>query len=187
MEARHVEAFLSHLSVKRQCSVNTQKIALNALVFLFREFFKKEMQLNYKLAKTDQRVPVVFTHLEAMSVIENLTGVYRLISQLLYGSGLRISECLRLRVKDIDFGMNHIVVRDTKGHNDRVTILLPAAIMSSNDFDTGGIVKLEKPIDFIHEYTYFSAKYPGLASAYNIALIELKASGKYEEILSSIK
>lgn len=105
MGGSEVEAFLNHLSVKRQCSVNTQKTALNSLVFLYREFFKRELQLNYRSAKAVVRVPVVFTHEEAMAVIGNLTGIYQLIAQLLYGSGFRINECLRLRVKDIDFGM----------------------------------------------------------------------------------
>ena len=68
--------------------------------------------------------------------------------------------------------------------SDQVTA---AGIMSGNDFDGSGIVKLEKPIDFIHEYTYFSAKYPELASAYNIALIELKTSGKYAEVFNNTK
>lgn len=128
MGEEQVESFLNHLSLSRHCSVNTQKVALNSLVFLYREFFKRELHLNYRPARAVERVPVVFTHVEAMAVIKNLAGVYQLIAQLLYGSGLRISECLRLRVKDIDFGMNHIVVRDTKGYKDRVTIL-PGAVV----------------------------------------------------------
>ena len=123
MGDREVEAFLNDLSVNRQCSVNTQKVALNSLVFLYREFLKRELQLSYRPAKSVKHIPVVFTHDEAMTVIGNLEGIYQLIAQLLYGSGLRISECLRLRVKDVDFGMNHIVVRDTKGYKDRVSIL----------------------------------------------------------------
>lgn len=79
--------------------------------------------LAYRPAKSVKRIPVVFTHEEAMLVIGNLTGMYQLIAQLLYGSGLRISECPRLRVKDVDFGMNHIVVRDSKRQKDRVSIL----------------------------------------------------------------
>lgn len=123
MSGGEVEAFLNDLSVRRSCSVNTQKTALNALVFLYREFLKRDLQLGYRPAKSVERVPVVFTHEEAMTVIGNLAGIYQVIAQLLYGSGLRINECLRLRVKDIDFGMNHIVLHDTKGRKDRVTIL----------------------------------------------------------------
>ena len=121
--ASEVEAFLNDLSVRRHCSVNTQKTALNALVFLFREFFKRDIQLNYRPARSVIRVPVVFTHEEATSVIGNLPGIYQMIAQMMYGAGLRINECLRLRIKDIDFGMNHVVLRDTKGHKDRVSIL----------------------------------------------------------------
>ncbi len=118
-----VEQFLNHLSVRRNCSVSTQKTALNALIFLYREFFGREIQLRYKPARVNKRIPVVFTHEEALAVIRNLRGIHKLIAQLLYGSGMRINECVRLRIKDVDFGMNHIVLRDTKGHRDRVTIL----------------------------------------------------------------
>lgn len=127
MGSEQVEEFLNHLSVHKNCSVNTQKVALNALVFLFREFLKIELTLKYKTAKTVTRVPVVFSHSEALAVISNLSGVHQLVARLLYGSGLRINECLRLRVKDIDFEMNHIIVRNGKGYKDRVTIL-PDAI-----------------------------------------------------------
>ena len=79
MGSEQVEAFLNHLSVKRHCSVNTQKIALNALVFLFREFFKRRLDLKYIPARSIERVPVVFTHREAMAVIGKLSGVNQLI------------------------------------------------------------------------------------------------------------
>jgi len=117
-----IEAFLNDLAEKRSCSINTQKIALNALIYLYRNFLEREVQVNFSYARNSIRVPVVFTHPEALRVIENLDGVYQLVAQLLYGSGLRISECLSLRVKDLDFEMNHIVVRQGKGRKDRVTI-----------------------------------------------------------------
>lgn len=117
-----IEAFLNHLSVKRNCSVNTQKVALNALVFLYREFLKKDLKLKYIPAKAPQRIPTVFTHLEALNIIEHLIGVPQLIARLMYGSGLRINECLRLRVKDVDFGMNNLHIRESKGHKDRITL-----------------------------------------------------------------
>lgn len=123
LASAEVEAFLNHLSVNRQCSVSTQKTALNALVFLYREFLKIELDLHYRPARVTRRIPVVFTHQEATLVLNNLKGVYKLIGQLLYGSGMRINECLRLRIKDIDFGMNNIILRDTKGYKDRVTVL----------------------------------------------------------------
>lgn len=74
-------------------------------------------------AKKTARLPVVFTREEVRRILENLEGTYRLITGLLYGSGLRLMECLRLRVKDVDFSMNQIIVRDGKGEHDRVTML----------------------------------------------------------------
>lgn len=118
-----IEAFLNHLSVNRYCSVNTQKVALNSLVFLYREYFRRQMDLKYIPAKSPRRVPTVFTHEEAMLIINQLQGVSQLVVRILYGSGLRINECLKLRVKDIDFGMCNLAVIDPKGHRDRVTIL----------------------------------------------------------------
>ncbi|MDG1444636.1 MAG: integron integrase [Pseudomonadales bacterium] len=118
-----IAAFLSHLAVNRHCSINTQKVALNALVFMYRSFLKREVSVQFQKSRYEARVPVVFTHDEALRVIQNLEGVYKLISQLLYGTGLRISECIQLRIKDIDFGMQQIQVRQGKGRKDRVTIL----------------------------------------------------------------
>lgn len=118
-----IEDFLNDLAVNRNCSINTQKIALNSIVFLYRNFLKREVEVNFSYARPSVRVPVVFTHSETSQIFQQLDGVYKLVAQLLYGSGMRISECLNLRVKDIDFGMNHIVVRQGKGRKDRVTIL----------------------------------------------------------------
>jgi integron integrase len=165
----HVEAFLNHLAVNRECSVNTQKVALNALVFLFREFLKIDLQLKYKPAKSTTRVPVVFTHREAMSVISDLSGVHQVISRLLYGSGLRINECLRLRVKDIDFEMNHIIVRDGKGYKDRVTIL-PDAIKQKLTLQieyVGSLHKmdLDRGCGAVYLPNALSRKYPRAATS----------------------
>ncbi|MDH5738084.1 MAG: integron integrase [Gammaproteobacteria bacterium] len=118
-----IEAFLNHLAVNRYCSSNTQKVALNALVFLYREFLNKEVSLRFRTARRQPRIPVVFTHQEALSVIGHMEGIARLVTQILYGSGLRINECLRLRVKDVDFSHHNLVIRDSKGHKDRVTVL----------------------------------------------------------------
>lgn len=119
-----VAAFLSHLAVQRRCSPSTQKTALNALVFLYREFLDQPLDdLNFTSARKAPRVPVVFSHQEATALIERLTGVHRLVARLLYGSGLRINEALRLRVKDVDFNMQQILVRSGKGGKDRVTLL----------------------------------------------------------------
>jgi len=122
----HVEMFLDHLGVHLNAAKNTQRTALNALVFLYREFLGvelKDIQFSYSTVK--RRLPVVFSHDEAMSVINELQGPYKLMAQLMFGSGLRISECIRLRVKDVDFSMNTLIIRDGKGGKDRSTILPP--------------------------------------------------------------
>lgn len=125
MSEKHIEVFLNYLSVHRNCSVSTQRTALNALVFMFIKFlnFNHFTSFNYTPASIKKRVPVVFSHDEALSVINFLRGPYKLMAQLMYGSGLRISEVLNLRVKDIDFAMASIIVIQGKGRKDRVTLL----------------------------------------------------------------
>lgn len=124
MGAVEIETYLNHLSLESGVSPRTQAIALNALMFLYKQFLQKEMGLlAYEPAKQKQRVPVVFSHSEAMSVIGNLKGSYWLMAMLMYGCGLRVNECMRLRVKDIDFEMKELVVRDGKGAKDRRTVL----------------------------------------------------------------
>jgi len=123
MGSVEVSEFLSHLAVTLHCSKSTQKIALNALVYLYRSFLDRELDLNYKFASAPRRVPVVFTHQEALLVINQLTSTVKLVVSILYGSGLRISEALRLRIKDVNFDTGHLIVRDGKGHRDRVTLL----------------------------------------------------------------
>ena len=137
MGKAEVEAFLNFLTVKKHCSPSTQKVALNALVFLFREFIGQELELTFNHSKKHPRVPVVFTHQEATSVLGKMHGVNQHIAELMYGSGMRIGEVVSLRVKDIDFGMNHITVRNGKGRKDRVTVL-PDSLKP----------KLEKQIEF---------------------------------------
>jgi integron integrase len=129
MGGREIGAFLTHLAVNRNVAANTQNQALNAIVFLYREVLKKEIgEISIaQRAKKHTRIPVVFTKKEAKQVIARLEGTKKLMVKILYGSGVRLKECLRLRVKDIDFNYNQIVVRDTKGAVDRVT-LLPAVV-----------------------------------------------------------
>lgn len=124
MGEREIELFLNHLATQKHCSPSTQATALNALVFLYRQFFGKELEkINFDYAKKKQRLPVVFSQKEALSVIESLQGDTQLMAQLMYGSGLRVSECLRLRIKDIDFNRREITVRAGKGNKDRVSLL----------------------------------------------------------------
>lgn len=125
MGARDIAAFLSHLAVRRHVSSSTQNQALSAIVFLYRHVLAQEVGVLDGLvwAKRAKRLPVVLTHEEVAALLDRLDGVERLIVTLLYGAGLRVSECLALRVKDVDFGMHQIVVRDGKGDVDRVTML----------------------------------------------------------------
>lgn len=128
MSEAHIEMFLDDLGVHKNASKNTQRTALNALVFLYREFLQSELKdLKYTHAKQQRRLPVVFTHSEAQQVISALKYPYKLMAQLMFGCGLRISECIRLRIKDLDFGMKVLIVRDGKGGKDRSTIL-PASL-----------------------------------------------------------
>ena len=123
-----IESFLNHLAVDRTVSPATQRTALNALMYLYTRYFGREpVQLSFSYARPTQRLPTVLTHEEAKAIISHLSGSPRLMVELLYGCGLRLHECLVLRVKDIDFALNTITVRQGKGDKDRVT-LLPASL-----------------------------------------------------------
>lgn len=125
MGAAEVETFLTHLAVEKNVSASTQNQALHALLFLYKEVLKVDLPwLNeFKTAKKSSRVPVVLTKDEVKTILDKLTGTNWLIGNLLYGSGLRLIEALRLRVKDLDFGFRQIVVRDGKGGKDRFTVM----------------------------------------------------------------
>jgi integron integrase len=117
--------FLTHLARDKQVAASTQNQALSALLFLYKEVLKQEVGWleAVERVKKPARLPVVLTREEARKVFEHLKGTHRLMAGLLYGSGLRLMECVRLRVKDIDFGYSQITVRDGKGGKDRVTML----------------------------------------------------------------
>jgi integron integrase len=125
MGAEEIRAFLIHLAVRDKVAASTQNSALNALVFLYRHVLKQPFPDlgEVERAKRPRRVPTVFTMEEVTTVLAQLTGVHRLMASLLYGAGLRLMECVRLRVKDVDFAYHQITVRDGKGQQDRVTIL----------------------------------------------------------------
>ena len=129
MGAAEIETFLSYLALKREVAPSTQNQALAALQFLYQEVLQLELEddIMPSPAKRTKRLPVVLSKEEARQVIDRLTGIHKLITQLLYGSGLRITECLRLRVKDLDFGRNELTIRMSKGRKDRVTVL-PQAV-----------------------------------------------------------
>lgn len=126
----HVEAFLTHLAVQRKVSAQTQTQALNALLFLYRRVLEVELPWLHSVvrAKRSVRLPVVLTPDEVAAVLASLHGVHWLIGGLLYGSGLRLMECLRLRVKDVDLGARQLTVRSGKGDKDRVTVLAEAVL-----------------------------------------------------------
>lgn len=120
-----VEAFLTNLAVQKRVAASTQNQAKSAILFLYKEVINKELPwLNGVVAaRVSQRLPVVLTVEEVNAALGRLRGTSALVARLLYGSGLRILECLRLRVKDVDFARREILVRDGKGAKDRVTML----------------------------------------------------------------
>jgi integron integrase len=124
-----INRFLSHLAVRDGVSASTQNQALSALLFLYRRVLEKPFPTleNLVRAKKPKRLPTVMTQAEVKAVLRHLNGVPKIIAMLLYGSGLRLLEGLRLRVKDIEFGMNRITVRDAKGQKDRY-VPLPVVV-----------------------------------------------------------
>ena len=123
--AEDAAAFLEHLALERKVSASTQNLALNSLVFLFREVLKREdLDLGeFARAKRPRRLPTVLTHGEVTALLGQLEGTHRLMAALMYGTGMRLMECVRLRVQDIDFGYAQIAVRNAKGGKDRVVPL----------------------------------------------------------------
>ncbi|HEY6094995.1 MAG TPA: integron integrase [Gallionellaceae bacterium] len=123
--AKAVEAFLTHLATEGQVSASTQNQALSALLFLYREVLGIDLPWldDVVRAKKSQRLPVVLSRAEVSRVLERMEGTYGLMARLLYGTGMRLMECCRLRVKDVDFGQREILVREGKGNKDRVTML----------------------------------------------------------------
>jgi integron integrase len=123
--AAEVEAFLTHLAVAGKVAASTQNQAKSALLFLYREVLEIELPWldGVEAAKAPKRLPVVLTREEVQAVLSRLEGTPGLIAHLMYGTGLRIMEALRLRVKDVDFARGEILVRDGKGFKDRVTML----------------------------------------------------------------
>jgi integron integrase len=123
--ASDVSSFLSHLAVERKVAASTQTQALSALLFLYREVLALPIGWvdDVERAKKPKRLPVVFTKEEARAVLAHVRGESWLMASLLYGSGLRLMECVRLRVKDVDLARLEITVRDGKGGKDRLTVL----------------------------------------------------------------
>jgi len=125
MGENEISAFLTYLAVKRKVAASTQNQALSAIVFLYREVIQRELGEfeNLVRAKRPSRLPVVFTPKEMKNILIQLEGNNWLMGHLLYGAGLRIMECVRLRVKDVDFDYKQVIIRNGKGNVDRVTML----------------------------------------------------------------
>ena len=123
--ATEVEAFLTHLAVVGKVSASTQNQAKSALLFLYSEVL--EVQLPWlddvEEAKVSRRLPVVLTQAEVKNLLDRIKGTQQLMAKLLYGTGMRLMECMRLRVKDVEFDRRELIVRDGKGCKDRVTML----------------------------------------------------------------
>jgi integron integrase len=130
MGVEEIRAYLSYLAVDKNVAASTQNVARNALLFLYKKVLEIDLPFIDKIetAKRPERVPVVLTRKEIQAILANLDGVYHLMASLLYGSGLRLTECLNLRVKDLDFNYRQITVRDGKGQKDPVTMLPSSTI-----------------------------------------------------------
>jgi integrase len=131
MDKAHVEMFLSHLATQGKVSASTQRQALNAIIFLYRQVLDQpiEGQIEPVKAKRHIRPPTVMTQTEVQRVLTSLAGTHLLMAKVLYGCGLRLMECVRLRVQDLDFERNILYVRQAKGGKDRTTVF-PQSIQS---------------------------------------------------------
>jgi len=165
MGGPEVEAFLSWLANQHGASVSTHKQALSALLFLYRQVLAADLPWMQQIGRprTPQRLPVVLSRVEGQRLLAATAGVHQLIFRLLYGTGMRKMECLRLRVKDVDFDRRLIVIREGKGNKDRIT-MLPAALASDlkrqlayarslwNSDRTAGRPGVETPPPVAHKY-----------------------------------
>jgi len=129
-----IEAFLTDLAVNQQVAASTQNQALNAVLFLYHKVLGIEIVgINAVRANQPRNLPVVLTKAEALAMIQRIDGPHQLVVKLLYGSGLRLSEALRLRIKDLDFAQKQITVRDGKGRKNRITMLPASALTELQD------------------------------------------------------
>jgi integron integrase len=129
MGAEEVRAFVAYLASDRNVAASTQNQAVSAILFLYREVLHKEIEpIFLSGAKRPERLPTVLTRQEVIRIVDQLGGSHKLMAQLLYGSGLRLMECVRLRVKDLDFDYRTITVRDGKGEKDRITPMTDSLI-----------------------------------------------------------
>jgi len=172
MGKAEVDRYLSHLAVKGQVAASTQRQAMNALIFLYNQVLDKPVsgELAPVKAKRPPNLPVVMTQAETIRVLANMQGIHALMAQILYGSGLRLMECVRLRVQDIDFARCKIIVRAGKGGKDRST-LLPRALHRELAAQVEQVRELHQ-LDLSEGFgeAYLS---PGLARKYRGAIKDL--------------
>lgn len=167
-----IDAFLSHLAVNRKVSAATQKQALNAIVFLYRHVLDIDItgKIEPVRAKKRLRLPVVMSQREVQTVLAQMAGIHQLMAKLLYGGGLRLMECIRLRVKDLDFDQKLIYVRSGKGGKDRTT-LFPVVIHEEMKAQISKVKRLhhedlEKGYGDVYLPGALSRKYPGAAKEF---------------------
>ncbi|WP_062260907.1 integron integrase [Endozoicomonas arenosclerae] len=166
MTGDDIQSFLNQLVLRRNVAVNTQQQALCAIVFLYKNVLGREdIQISDWLhARRTKKLPVVFSETEAKSVIAHLSGTPMLVAQLMYGSGLRLMESIRLRVKDVDFGRSEITVREGKGNKDRVTVLPERAVSGLKEhIDLSRVLHekaLQEGVSFVHLPGALAKKYP---------------------------
>lgn len=163
-----IETFLTDLGVQRNCSIGTQKIALNALVYLYKRYFGLDLSnLDFSGAKPHRRLPVIYSRQEIQSIIAILNNPYQLMVELMYGTGLRKAELLSLRVKDIDFSSNNIYIRQGKGGKDRTT-MLPQGLIQKLRSQLERVERLhqfdiDKGFGEVYMPNALARKYPGAA------------------------
>ena len=182
LSGNDVKDFLSWMAVERNVSVSTQKQALNALVYFYRNVLRRKADDLYESvqAKRSKRLPAVLTKDKVMRVLSNLEYPYGLICKIIYGGGLRLAECLKLRIKDIDFDRNCVTVVSGKGDKDRIT-LLPSNVVQELKKHIGSVKKIhlrdrENNIPGVEMPAALYRKYPSASSEW--AWFWLFPSGK---------
>jgi len=145
MGKNEVERFLSHLAEKKNVAAATRKQALNALIFLYKKVLDIDLGDGIAPTRSKRRknLPTVFTQEEVSTILAHMNGKHKLMAQLLYGCGLRLMECVRLRVKDVDFGQGKLFVRNTKGEKER-TVNLPESVRSQLQKQIDAVISLHK-------------------------------------------
>lgn len=142
MGATEITEFLTYLATKRNVAMNTQNQALNSLLYLYNRFLKMNIQgINAIRSNKSPRLPEVFSQSEIIKIFDNFHPEYLLLAKLIYGSGLRLMECLRLRIKDIDFEYKSLTIRDGKGNKDRIT-MIPMALITEIKIQISKTIKI---------------------------------------------